>query len=290
MKHTNPSSSSRTIEQLELGHNGNLQPRACTSNQIRTTQDTLFSLLYPNAGIACLNLFSESVPFPVAVVEQVACGAEYNGITYLPVGSRKSIAQRELYLIDEGVHDAIARRFCTCREALMAHFDILVSPCDILDEQQDLRVLVIPNNVPGLNDWQGWIRRSVVSTFDLPASRALYPFLMSFGGTQAKGEFALMDDPIADRSNVDIIISKRCLKPIPRSIFRQFPASGMFRGEVVVGINKSPREELISEKMILKLLDEHVCRPGCDSTSSPALRDFVARTFPVRELCELQQQ
>jgi hypothetical protein len=290
MKHTNSSPSSRTIEQVELDHNGNLQQRSCMSNQDRTTQNTLFSFLYPNARLACLNLISESMPFPVEVVEQVSSGAKYNGVTYLPVGSRRSIAQCELYLIEEGVHDAIADRFRACPEALIAHFDILVSPCDLLEVQPDLRVLVIPNDVPGLNDWQGWVRQSAVSRFDLPGSRVLYPFLMSFAGTQAKGEFALMDDPIADRSNADIIISKRCLKPIPRSSSQQFPPYGMFRGEVVLGINESQREELLNAEMILKLLDEHVCRPGCDSTSSPALRDFVARTFPVRKLCEVQQQ
>jgi hypothetical protein len=282
MKLTNPSSSSRTIEQLELDHNRNLQPRARTSNQNRTTQNTLFSLLHPNARLACLNLISESMPSPVEAFEQVSSGAEYNGITYLPVGSRKSIARRELYLIEEAVHDVIGRRFGACHEALLAHFDMLVSPCDILEEQPDLRVLVIPNEVPGLNDWKGWIRQSVSSQFDLPAVSSCYSFVMAFGETQAKGEFALMDDAIADRHGADIIIPRRCLKPNSRAGFGPLSRSGKFAGRVVLGIKKLLPEELSTGEITLNLLDEHVCQPGCNSTSSRAMWRVVARVFQIR--------
>jgi hypothetical protein len=283
MKLTNPSSSSRTIEQLELDHNRNLQPRARRSNQKRTTQNTLFSFLYPNARLACLNLISESMPSPVEAFEQVSSGAEYNGVTYLPVGSRKSIAQRELYLIEEGVHDVIGRRFGACHEALMAHFDILVSPCDILEEQPDLRVLVIPNEVPGLNDWRGWIRHSLFSQFDLPPVSPCYSFVMAFGETQAKGEFAVMDDAIADRDKADIIIPKRCLKPSSRAGCGPLSRSGKFLGRVVLGIKNVLPEELLAGEITLNLLDEHVCQSGCDPTSPRAMWHVVARMFQIRE-------
>jgi hypothetical protein len=273
--------SSRSIELLELGPNGNLQSRD-NQEQDGTLENTLFSSFYPHGHVVRLSLRSIHKLGADAVLD-VFSGVSWNGIDYLPVGSRKSLETQEIYFVDKLTHEAIACRFQGCMEALISQFDVLVSPCDVMAEQTDLRVLVLPNEIPGLNDWQGWIRRSVFSKFDLPAVSPRYAFVMAFGETQAKGEFALMDDAIADRNKADVIIPKKCLKPHSRSGFGQPSPSGKFLGRVVLGINQISREELLTGGISLNLLDEHVCQRGCTSISSRAMRHVVARAFQLRE-------
>jgi hypothetical protein len=55
----------------------------------------------------------------------------------------------------------IADRFQHWPQAAIVYFGILVSPCKVMMEEPDSRVLVVPDRELGTNDCRGWIRRSV---------------------------------------------------------------------------------------------------------------------------------
>ena len=56
---------------------------------------------------------------------------------------------------------AIAERFQHWPQAAIVYFGILVSPCKVMMEEPESRVLVVPDRNLGTNDCRGWIRRSV---------------------------------------------------------------------------------------------------------------------------------
>jgi hypothetical protein len=278
MKHTNSNPSSQTIAQLMVDRNGNLHQRACKPNQNTTTQNTLFRLLYPNGHLACLSLLSELMFTRDGLLGQILSGSKYNGITYVPVGSRSSILQGELYLVDEETRDAIQSRFQHCTEALVSYLEILVRPSDLVIEQPDLRVLVVPQLMPGRQNWQGWIRESTSSRLSFP-SNGLSRFVMAFGETQAEGELRVMADGCADRDQADIIIPNRSVKPATR-------AGGRFRGQVALGISELPSAQLLDGEVLVKLFSEHVCKESCSGSLLNLLCGMVQawpRTAVMRE-------
>jgi hypothetical protein len=278
MNHPNPLP--RSMHLLEVGVDDSFQsPKG--NNKDTNLQNTLFNWLYPQGHIGRLSLRSALPSSVPAVLDEVLSGIRWQGITYMPVGSKRSIENQELYLIDEYTHGAVANRFHRCSAALIAQFDLFVSSCDIVTEQE-LTVMVVSDAIVGHNDWYGWIRQSMFSKLGLPSGKAHYPFVMGFGEMQGKGEFGVMDDAIADRHHADIIIPRRCLKPATRTGFGKL-GSNRFVGRVVLGLNQSPGERDLTDG-INNLLDEHVCESRCNAWDSQALRHVLMRAFKVREM------
>lgn len=266
------------MELLLVGLNGGFQS---TIDYRRDTDlhNTLFHRLYPQGHLACLSLRSLMPSAIPVVLDEVLSGIRWQGISYMPVGSQQSIKRQEIYLVDESTYLAIADRFRRCSETLIAQFDLLVSSCDSVSDQE-LTVSLVPTSAMGVNDWQGWIRRSVFSKLGIADVGSHYPFAMGFGEMQAKGEFAVMEDAIADRHRADIIIPKKCLKPLPKRL-----GYDKFVGPVLLGIKKSCPDQAVSDGLN-NLLTQHVCGSGCDSSGS--LRHIILRTFNVREMHAVQ--
>ena len=63
--------------------------------------------------------------------------------------------------MDQEHSRAIAERFQHWPQAAIVYFGILVSPCKVMMEEPDARVLVVPDHSLGTNDCRGWIRRSL---------------------------------------------------------------------------------------------------------------------------------
>ena len=273
-------SSPRSMELLEVGPNGGFQSLSDYKKDAGL-RNTLFHWLYPQGHVAYLSLRSSKPSVIPTVLDEVLSGVNWQGVSYVPVGSRRSIERLEIYLVDESTHEAIATRFQRCSETLIAQFDLLVRACDVISDQ-DLRVLVLPHAIPGDSDWRGWIRRSVFSKLGLAGDSPSFPFVMAFGELQGKGELGVMDDAIADRDHADIIIPKKCLKPTPKAPVLRFD------GRVVVGAKQSCREQQQIDG-INHLLDEHVCRSGCNSFDPHAMRRVLMRAFKVREMYAVHQ-
>ncbi len=274
----NTSTSSRPIELLEVGPGSNFQLCRDVEDD-NNGHNTLFTALYPHGQVVRLSLRSMRSNMAPVFLDEVLSGFLWNDVRYRPVGSQKSVQKQQIYLVDELTCDAIAGRFGECCEALISEFDLLVAPCDVVT-QQDLRVMVIPDRVLGINDWKGWVRRSVFSRSGLPdgGSNYHYPFVMSFGGTQARGELKIMDDSIANRHMADIIIPKNCMKPNPRP--GQVSSDGRFAGSVVLGIKESSQEEHDADR-VKNLLDGHVCKSGCSTFSSQTMRNALKRACRI---------
>ncbi len=274
MSHLNPSP--RSMELLEVGHDGRFHSPD-DYDQDTNLLNTLFHSLYPHGHVARLSLRSLGASVAPPILEEVLSGIRWRGTTYVPVGSRRSIEKQQIYLVDENTHEVITDRFQRCSESLIAQFDLLMLSCDVITEE-NLRVMTVPDAIPGLNDWRGWIRQSVFAKLGLQGGNSNHPFVMGFGEMQAKGEIKCMDDVIADRHQADIILSKRCLKPTPSR--SQIP--NKFIGRVVLGLMQSPCEQKLNEG-ISNLLDEHVCSSACKSSASLGIRHVLMRAFRVRE-------
>ena len=91
-------------------------------------------------------------------------GSSGTGIHYKLVGASGSAKKGKFYFVDQEHSRAIAERFQHWPQAAIVYFGILVSPCKVMMEEPDARVLVVPDRKLGTNDCRGWIRRSVFQT------------------------------------------------------------------------------------------------------------------------------
>jgi hypothetical protein len=282
MNHLNQSP--RHMKLLEAGVEGIFQTSSEGNSNINLL-NTLFHYVYPHGHIARLSLRGLRPPVVPAVLDEVLSGIRWGDIAYMPVGSRHSVERQEIYFVDELTHAQITERFQGCKEALISQFDLFVAACDIVSEQDDLTVMVVPNDTMGINDWHGWVRRTILSKFGLPEGKSHYRFAMSFGNMQAKGEMSVMDDAIADRHRADIIIPKKSFKPIPGTGFCPLPSNKLV-GRIVLGFKEYSSEQQASDR--IKVLDEHVCKAGCRSSDSQAIRHALIRAFRVPEMYVVQ--
>jgi hypothetical protein len=263
------------IQQLQLD-GGLLQ--ACDLAEDRTLSNTIFSDLYPQGRLACLNVTSPRMD----VFEAIASGASYEGIRYLPMGSRKSAARGELYLVDEQTANAIAERFGQCGEALISYFDVLVTPCTTIFKAPDLRVALMLHVVPGQFDWRGCIKKSLADRLGLRAG-TLEQFVMAFAGTQVKGELVVAEDHLVDKDffGADIALPTRAAKPLPSPIVSSL--IGTLQGPALLGFTHVPTSEISTGcEMLFARMEEHVCSSGCNVPIYDALRTLVEQRLKVK--------
>src|ERR1700694_2858679 len=91
--------SSQSIDLLELGPGGNLQVRDSKSDEDSTLHNTLFGSLFPDGHVVRLSLGSVHA-LRVDVLDEIFAGIRWDGVEYLPVGSRKSLERQEIYFVD----------------------------------------------------------------------------------------------------------------------------------------------------------------------------------------------
>ena len=277
--------STKEIELVAITSDGTWVPRLPDKDENASLENTLLGALYPESHVASLNLQLDLLD--EEWLEAVRLGFAYKGVRYLPVGTRKSVGEGKLYLVDQVTHHKIAERFQSCGDALISYFDFLVSPCTALIQEAHLRVLVVPNALLGSHDWRGSIRQSVFSKCGLP-SDAHYSFAMTFYKTQAKCELKVMDDVVADRYGADVLLPKRAVKPF----FNSMPL--MFQGRVVLGINEvgsdiseTMRDARPTENVVFRLLDEHVCSRTCNAEVSRAIDHLISTQWRAQNFSAL---
>ena len=268
-------SAASTIQQLQLDC-GMLRSRNVTEE--RTLRNTLFSVLYPQGRLACLSVFSPRM----GVFQAVSSGASYQGIRYLPIGSRKSAAKGELYLVDEQTVSAIAERFGQCGEALISYFDILVTPCTTLVQEPELRVAFVNHVMPGRFDWRGCIKKSAADRLGLDRG-ALEQFVMAFAGTQVKGELVVAEDHLVDKDffGADIALPTKAAKPLPSPVVSSLV--GTLEGPAVLGLTEIPAAEITTGcEMLFARMAEHVCSSDCNVPIHNALHTLVEQQLKVK--------
>jgi len=147
------------LQNLEIDRNGRVAPRL---HDLEPLKNTLLSVLYPGIKVASVTVPTEPLDdYEEAQVENAMARLVWNGIHYKLVGASGSAKKGKFYFVDREHSGAIAERFQHWPQAAIVYFGILVSPCKVMMEESDSRVLVVPDRKLGTNDCRGWIRRSV---------------------------------------------------------------------------------------------------------------------------------
>jgi hypothetical protein len=150
------------IQNLEIDRNGRVMPRL---NDLDPLENTLLSVLYPGIKVASVNVPIEPLDeYEESKVENALAKLVWRGIDYKLVGASGSAKKGKFYFVDHEHSRAIAERFQHWPQAAIVYFGILVSPCRVMIEEPDARVLVVPDHALGTNDCRGWIRRSVFAS------------------------------------------------------------------------------------------------------------------------------
>jgi len=147
------------LQNLEIDRNGRVAPRL---HDLEPLKNTLLSVLYPGIKVASVNVPAEPLDdYEEAQVENALARLVWNGVHYKLVGASGSAKKGKFYFVDREHSRAIAERFQHWPQAAIVYFGILVSPCKVMMEEPEARVLVVPDRRLGTNDCRGWIRRSV---------------------------------------------------------------------------------------------------------------------------------
>ena len=147
------------LQNLEIDRNGRVTPRL---HDLDPLQNTLLSVLYPGIKVASVNVPAEPLDdYEESQVENALARLVWNGIHYKLVGASGSAKKGKFYFVDQEHSRAIAERFQHWPQAAIVYFGVLVSPCKVMMEEPEARVLVVPDRKLGTNDCRGWIRRSV---------------------------------------------------------------------------------------------------------------------------------
>jgi hypothetical protein len=147
------------IQTLEIDRNGRIAPRL---HDLEPLENTLLSVLYPGIQVASVNVPAEPLDdYEESQVENALARLVFKGVHYKLVGASGSAKKGKFYFVDHEHSKAIAERFQHWPQAAIVYFGILVSPCRVMMEAPDSRVLVVPDRKLGTNDCRGWIRRSL---------------------------------------------------------------------------------------------------------------------------------
>jgi len=147
------------IQNLEIDRNGRIAPRL---HDLEPLKNTLLSVLYPGIKVASVTVPTEPLDdFEEAQVENALARLVWNEIHYKLVGASGSAKKGKFYFVDQKHSRAIAERFQHWPQAAIVYFGILVSPCKVMMEEPEARVLVVADRRLGTNDCRGWIRRSL---------------------------------------------------------------------------------------------------------------------------------
>jgi hypothetical protein len=147
------------IQNLEIDRNGRIAPRL---HDLEPLENTLLSVLYPGIQVASVNVPVEPLDdYEESQVENALARLVFKGVHYKLVGASGSAKKGKFYFVDQEHSRAIAERFQHWPQAAIVYFGILVSPCKVMMEAPDSRVLVVPDRTLGTNDCRGWIRRSL---------------------------------------------------------------------------------------------------------------------------------
>ncbi len=272
-----PSPNDSTIHAVAL-NNGSLE-RSCVVKE-ESLKNTLFATLYPEGRLACLSVASPRM----RTFEAISSGVMYQGVRYMPIGSRKSAAQGELYLVDENTAVAIAERFGNCGEALISYFDVLITPCTRISREPAMRVTFINREMPGTFHWRGCVKKSVAERLGL-AGGTFHQIVMAFAGTQVRGELAVTDDHLVEGEffGADLVLPTRASKPFPSPVVTLLART--LEGPATVGITDAPTEgPMTGCEMLLARIQEHVCSAACNVPIADALRALVEQRLVEKRL------
>jgi hypothetical protein len=225
------------IQNLEIDRNGRVMPRL---NDLDPLENTLLSVLYPGVKVASVNVPVEPLDeYEESKVENALANLVWRGIHYKLVGASGSAKKGKFYFVDQEHSRPIAERFQYWPQAAIVYFGILVSPCKVMMEESDARVLVVRDHSLGTNDCRGWIRRSVfgrlqqkhdADLLDRQVKRLLqqqYPDVQEKGLPLHPQEKSMLEEQAKREIGVKLLRSQRFYQF--RMAFHDTQAKGSFK-------------------------------------------------------------
>ena len=154
--------SANPVLALELNRNGNVTKKTMKLDQDSQLTNSLLQGLHPGIRVAMVDVPAEPLdPCEQAMVEQALTRIEVDGVRYSLVGASGSAKNGKFYAVDSSFEKKLAERFRFSPQAAITYFGILVSPCKVLIEEPDCRVMVVDDHEFGTNDCRGWISQSL---------------------------------------------------------------------------------------------------------------------------------
>ena len=238
---------SKLILELKINPNGEVTRKASKLGRKDTLEGKLLSQIYPGIRVARVSVPSELTPYEQSVVENRMAQLIFGGVEYKLVGASGSAKEGKFYFVSQAYAKPIVERFQHWPEAAIVYFSILVSDCKLVSVEPNLDVVVVQDHVLGTNDCRGWIRESIYRKLRIRSNR-FCQFRLAFDAQQpkqAKGAFKAMNDRVADRLGVDIILPESSCKPSLKGGTRFLPQLGtsgrLFSGPAVLGIKQWSR-------------------------------------------------
>ena len=238
----------RLILELRIDASGEVTRKPTKLGRKVTLEGKLLGQLYPGIRVARVSVPYELTPYEQSVVENRMASLNYGGVEYKLVGASGSAKDGKFYFVDHAHAGQIAERFQHWPEAAIVYFAILVSDCKLMVEEPDLRIAVVKDHVLGTNDCRGWVRESLYRKLKIGTNR-FCQFRLAFDARepkQAKGALKAMNDRVADRLAVDVILPESACKPALKGGVRFLPQMGtsgrMFTGPAIFGIKQISRQ------------------------------------------------
>jgi hypothetical protein len=271
---------SKLILELRIDERGEVTRKATKLGRRDTLEGKLLAQLYPGIQIARVTVPSELTPYEQSVVENRMANLRYGEVEYKLVGASGSAKDGKFYFVDQEHSRQIAERFQHWPEAAIVYFAILVSDCKVVIEEPDLRVVVVEDHVLGTNDCRGWIRESFYRKLHLESNR-FCQFRLAFDARepkQAKGALKVMNDRVADKLAVDLILPESACKPSLKGGSRFLPHLGtsgrLYSGPAILGIKEWSR---VSEYGSSYTLVEHASEEALQLEIMPQAIEQVRR-------------
>src|SRR5258708_10225355 len=130
-------------QNLEIDRTGRVAPRL---HDLEPLKNTLLSVLNPGIKVASVNVPAEPLDdYEEAQVENALARLVWNGIHYKLIGASGSAKKGKFYFVDRGHSRAIAEPVQHLPQAAIVYFGVLVSPCNVMMEEPEARVLVVPD-------------------------------------------------------------------------------------------------------------------------------------------------
>ncbi len=239
---------SKLILELSIDAFGLVTRKESELNRKDTLEGTLLPQIYPGIKVARVSVPTELDAYEQSLVESRMANLVYQGVQYKLAGASSAAKDGRFYFVDANHAKEIAERFQHWPEAAMVYFSILISDCKTVIEEPNVTVLVVKDHSLGTNDCRGWLRESLYRKLQLPQDR-FAQFRLAFDARepkQAKGALKAMNERVAEKLGVDIILPESSCKPELKGSDKFIPQAKttgrLVYGPVILGIKQYSRK------------------------------------------------
>ncbi len=144
----NSTSSKKQVVVFDIDSQGIVTQQLTDNPQETTLENTLLQAIYPDIKVAMVNVPTGFLDgYEESVVANAMVTIHSNGTEYRLIGASGAAKEGKFYLVDADHAQAIGKRFQFWPEAAIVYFGILVSPCRVTLDEENLTVLVVEHRL-----------------------------------------------------------------------------------------------------------------------------------------------